>query len=127
MNIGLRIKELREAKGLTLEELSDKIGVSRQQIWNYENGINHPKGDKINKMAQFFNVPVKFLKEGIMENLTNSIDNISYSKEELLKENIRLHNLLEKYLMDGNTAKDQIIELQKKIDALKDKYERKQG
>lgn len=36
--MGLRVKEIREAKGMTQEELETKSGISRQTISAIENG-----------------------------------------------------------------------------------------
>ena len=40
-----RLKELRKSKGLTLDELAELVGTSKQTIHRYENGIisNIPK------------------------------------------------------------------------------------
>lgn len=32
------IKQLRESKGMSVEQLADKIGKSRTTVWRYENG-----------------------------------------------------------------------------------------
>lgn len=52
MTIGERIKEHRELKGFTQEELASKIGTKKQTIYKYENNIitNIPS-DKIEKIA----------------------------------------------------------------------------
>jgi transcriptional regulator with XRE-family HTH domain len=52
MSIGARIKERRKAKGLTLEELSLHVSVSRQTLSRYETGIikNIPS-DKMEALA----------------------------------------------------------------------------
>lgn len=39
MNLGQRIKEARESIGLTQTEFSKKIGISKQTLYKYENGI----------------------------------------------------------------------------------------
>lgn len=57
MTIGNRIKELRSAIGFTQTDLADKIGVSKQTLYKYENDIitNIPS-DKIELMAHALNV-----------------------------------------------------------------------
>lgn len=50
------VKQLREAHGLTLDQLGEAIGVSRQQIWNIENEKSWITLDKIEKLAKHFNV-----------------------------------------------------------------------
>ena len=37
--IANKLKELRKARGLTLEELAEKVGTSKQTIHRYENGV----------------------------------------------------------------------------------------
>ena len=39
MDIGKRIKELRLAKGMTLEELGNKVGVGKSTVRKWETGI----------------------------------------------------------------------------------------
>ena len=50
--IGKRIKELRRSKRMTLEELAEIIGTSKQTINRYENGIiSNIPADKIVSLA----------------------------------------------------------------------------
>ena len=53
MSIGERIKNLRQALGISQVELADRIGVSKQTLYKYENGIitNIPS-DKIEAIAR---------------------------------------------------------------------------
>lgn len=50
------LKQLRTQKNLTQDELAEKLGVSGQTIYKYENGITFPPPEKIEKILQFFNV-----------------------------------------------------------------------
>ena len=52
-----KLKELRRKAGLTLEELADKLGTSKQTIHRYENGIiaNIPH-EKIKRLAEVLEV-----------------------------------------------------------------------
>ena len=45
-NVGKRIKEIREEKGISVIELAEKLGVSRATIYRYENNeiIKFPIG-----------------------------------------------------------------------------------
>lgn len=52
MSIGKRIKDARESRGMTLEELSVYAGVTRQTLSRYETGIiNNIPSDKIELIA----------------------------------------------------------------------------
>lgn len=53
MDIGLRIKEARLAKGLTQEELGDIVGVQKSAIAKYENGrVVNIKRSTLQKLAK---------------------------------------------------------------------------
>lgn len=58
------LKKLREEKGLTQEQLAEKLNVSAGTIGNYEQGQRLPKDDMMwIKIAVFFNVSVDYLMD----------------------------------------------------------------
>jgi transcriptional regulator with XRE-family HTH domain len=52
-----RIAELRKDKGLTQQQLAERVGVHVQQLKRYEAGISQPTLDVIRNMAIAFGVP----------------------------------------------------------------------
>lgn len=48
--IGRIIKRFRKKKGLTLNELADKLDVDRQYIWKLENGKKNISPDYLDKV-----------------------------------------------------------------------------
>ena len=66
--IGSIIKLQRQKKGLTLQELADKLEVERQYVWMIENGKKNISADYLDKVIEklnsnhedFFNVPDNF-------------------------------------------------------------------
>ena len=57
MNLGEKIKERREAKGLTLEEVGDYVGVTKSTVRKWETGdIENMRRDKIAKLAEILSV-----------------------------------------------------------------------
>lgn len=56
-----RLSELRKSKGLTQEQLADKLGISSSAISAYERGIREPNFETIGSIADFFNVDQGFL------------------------------------------------------------------
>ena len=56
MTIGQRIRERRERLGLGQTELADRVGISKQTLYKYENGIitNIPS-DKIEAISRVLN------------------------------------------------------------------------
>lgn len=51
MTVGENIRKMRKIRGMTQAELGKKIGVSYQQIGQYENGKRNPKLQTIAKIA----------------------------------------------------------------------------
>ncbi|MBC7094927.1 helix-turn-helix transcriptional regulator [Thermococcus sp.] len=54
-----RLRELREAKGLTQEELAKALGVTRQTIIAIEKGKYNPSLELAFKIAKFFKVKIE--------------------------------------------------------------------
>lgn len=62
MTIGENIRRLRKARGLTLKELGDMIGVSESYIRAYESGRRNPKPASLQTLADALGVNVEVLK-----------------------------------------------------------------
>lgn len=72
MTTGERIKILREQKGMTLEELGEKVGVGKSTVRKWENGmIANMRRDKIAKLASALNVDPLYLM-GWDSNVSNA-------------------------------------------------------
>lgn len=56
MELGERIKQIRESKNLSQKEVSEKIGVSYQQLAQWEKGTRNPTYRNIEKIANALNV-----------------------------------------------------------------------
>jgi len=63
MKIGERIKTLRKAKRLTLNDLAVCIGKDRSQVGKYEKGTTDIPLSVLEKIAASLDVPVKRLFE----------------------------------------------------------------
>ena len=57
------IRELMSCAGLSASALSRKIGVSRQAIWAYSEGVTTPQFATVLKMADAFGKPLDFFVE----------------------------------------------------------------
>ena len=63
MNFGEKVKELREAKGLSQVELGRLIGVSYRTVQSYEAGKSYPKQREVyDRLAKELNVDVNYLR-----------------------------------------------------------------
>lgn len=61
MTLGEKIMRLRQSKGLSQEELGEKMGVSRQAVSKWETGQAMPDVDKIILMSEIFGVTTDYL------------------------------------------------------------------
>lgn len=67
---GNRLKELREQKGISQEDLGLILKLSPSAIGMYERGQREPDLERIKEIAAYFNVTIDFL-----------LDNAGYDKE----------------------------------------------
>lgn len=65
MNIAERIQNLRKLKGVSQEELADKIGVSRQAVSKWESEQSLPDVEKIILLSEYFGITTDYLLKGI--------------------------------------------------------------
>ena len=65
MNMADRIQYLRKSKGISREELADKVGVSRQAVSKWESEQSTPDLEKIIIMSDFFGVTTDYILKGI--------------------------------------------------------------
>ena len=65
MEIGNKIHQLRKISGMTQEQLSEKLNVSRQTISKWESGNTSPDLESIVKVSKIFHVSLDdLLTEG---------------------------------------------------------------
>jgi transcriptional regulator with XRE-family HTH domain len=60
--LGAKIKQLRKAKGLTLEQLAQAIGSGKSYIWEIENrGVKRPSAEKLAAIARILDTTSEYL------------------------------------------------------------------
>lgn len=57
----IKLKELRENRGLSQAAFAEELGVSQSAVGNWESGSRQPKMDVLKKIAKYFNIPVSVL------------------------------------------------------------------
>ena len=66
-DIGKNIKQLRQIKNMTQDELAEKLFVTRQTVSNYEIGRTRPDIEMLTKMAEVMGTDVNEILYGIPE------------------------------------------------------------
>ena len=61
MTFGEKIQKLRKEAGLSQEELSYRLGVSRQAVSKWERDNGYPETEKIVRISKLFQVSLDYL------------------------------------------------------------------
>jgi len=60
-NLGVRLRSLREAMGLTQEEVGNRIGVKKATVNKYENNATLPPVHRLETMAVMYKTSMDYL------------------------------------------------------------------
>ncbi len=66
-HVGKKLRRIREASGVSQQQLGDFLNISSQQIQKYEQGTNRVSASKLFACAQVLNVLVEYFFEEILE------------------------------------------------------------
>lgn len=66
MDIYERYAKERDSKGLTDSDVAKNTGVARSTLSEWKRGRSVPKIDKLEKIADFLEIPLEYLKTGSM-------------------------------------------------------------
>ena len=101
---GKKLSELRKEKGLSQEQLATDLNISQSSISNYESGTTKPDTDILQKIAEYFKVPIAYFfsdEKNIFytnENNGGNIGNFINSTFNIISE--KLIELYEKRIKD---------------------------
>ncbi|MCX6230355.1 MAG: XRE family transcriptional regulator [Bacteroidetes bacterium] len=102
--IGARLRNSRIHKGFSLQEVAEKLNVSKQMISKYENGLSMPSSEKLIAFSKLFGQKIDYFfrksEVEISEISFRKKSSFSPKKVNSLKEEIRIH--IENYLFIEN-------------------------
>ncbi|KXT73152.1 phage associated protein [Streptococcus sp. DD10] len=84
MDLKNRLKELRQEKKLTQQELADEMGVAKLTILRWEKGDRQIKPEKAQQLAEYFGVSVGDLlgyESNPLERLESFVDELKEHKD----------------------------------------------
>lgn len=67
MSVGSRIKERREALGITQVQLAEMLGVTKGAVGNYESGANSPKAALMYKLFEALKCDANYIYQDDMD------------------------------------------------------------
>lgn len=102
-------EKLLEEKGVTAYRVSKETGVGRSTFTDWKNGRSVPKQDKLQKIADFFNVSVDYLMTGKEPEQDFSDESVHLIAQ--IREDTELSDALKKYFGLSDAKKKHIIEL----------------
>jgi len=107
MTIGQRIKDRRERLGLGQTELADRVGISKQTLYKYENGIitNIPS-DKIEAISKVLNS-----SPGYLMGWSDNIDYVVMAEDTPTSENLTPNEqiIIERYRSIPDDKKSEFL------------------
>lgn len=115
MYIGKRLRELRNEKGLTREQLSKETGLTVAALGNYERNERKPNFEAISKLEKYFKVSARYLRgdtdhrnisEEVFYNDTMKID------EKLKGRPVNVQRMVISTLNSFNEVIEKIIDLE---------------
>ena len=120
--LGSRLTALRKEKGLTQEQLAEKLGVTNQSVSKWENDINAPDISILIMLADLYDTTVDSLlgreKQPIVSTTTKNIDNLILKIKILSNDNDKVNinlpfSLAKVFVKDGNLSvlKDKNIDI----------------
>lgn len=95
MNIGEAIKEVRESRGVSIQDLALRTGVSIPFLYHIESGNRNPSQDTIDKISIVLKFPVGLFYVLAMEPKDDEGEKF-YELEVELKERVRFYLLTNK-------------------------------
>ncbi len=82
----MRLKELREEKNLTQNDIAKAINVSQSNIGRWEKGLNEPTATYLVALARYFGCSIDYLLECEEESKMNKKEtSLSYKEQKLLR------------------------------------------
>lgn len=82
MFFGEKLQSVRELNGLSRKELADKLNLSEQAIWQYENQYTVPKFEVANELKKIFNVKAQFFYTEPFATNISKVESIAYRAED---------------------------------------------
>lgn len=105
MSLGSRVRERREAIGMSRKELADHMGITASAVANYENEISSPKAELLYPLMDALNCDANYLYQDEMDALGGSPMKLLYEEANHIKK----YRLLDPY---GKEAVDGVLDVE---------------
>lgn len=82
-DFGIRLRQLREDRGLSRAAFAKKLGVSKETVYRYENNVQIPSLDRTKQMAIILRTSIDYLV-GLDNQYTLKFPNLSKEQRNTL-------------------------------------------
>lgn len=83
-DFGVRLRQLREARGLSRSTFAQKLGVSKETIYRYENNVQLPSLERTKQIAIILRTSIDYLV-GLDHNYTIKVPGLSAEQRNALE------------------------------------------
>lgn len=112
--VGEKIREIRNSKGLSQEELAKALGTSKATISRYENGTREPRMEQLENIAIALNTPIsKFVvPESVAEDSLElgTIFGTYYSVCNIVMEDPAVPERIKSFMREKLPSKDEFVD-----------------
>lgn len=114
--LSVRLKSLRENRGISQKFVAEKIGINNSTLSGYESGYREPDAETLKKLADFYEVTTDYLL-----GRTNN-PNFSYNTEKFINEldlGLGVEEILERYNLKYQGKELNIEDVEKIMNVVK--------
>lgn len=61
IHVGMRLRQFRHMRGMTLHEVAERVGVRSQQLHKYETAVNRVSASRMWELAAVLRIPISVL------------------------------------------------------------------
>lgn len=97
-DFGIRLRQLREERGLSRTALAKKLGVSKETVYRYENNVQVPSLDRTKQIAVILRTSIDYLV-GLDNQYTLKFPDLSKEQRDAL--NLFLRVFVDKQTHEG--------------------------
>lgn len=111
IDIGTRIKDLRNARRMTQAKFAERINVTKSTVSAYENGTRFPSYDVLIRIARLFKVSTDNLL-GYSEKSVVDVTGLTRKQINVIQDVVityKRHNLLYRQMMDEDSVADRLV------------------
>lgn len=88
-DFGVRLRQLREDRGLSRAALAKKLNVSKETIYRYENNVQDPSFQRVRQLAAILDTSIDYLS-GLDDCYTIRVSSLTEEQRKALNEFLRV-------------------------------------